>query len=59
MTDLFLYDDATARTFEPFSLTRPTSELRAGALLLRERWERTLKMKAAGMISSAHLEDFD
>lgn len=59
MTDLFLYDDASARGFEPFSLTRPTSELRAGALLLRERWEHGLKMKASGIISSAHLRDFD
>ena len=67
MTDLFLYDDATARTFEPFSLTRPTSELRAGALLLRERWEHALwgggggggGARAAGVVSSAHLADFD
>jgi UDP-N-acetylglucosamine diphosphorylase/glucosamine-1-phosphate N-acetyltransferase len=59
VTDLFLYDDAAARTFEPFSLTRPASELRAGALLLRERWERALKTKAAGIVSSALLQDFD
>ena len=61
MSELFLYDDAVARTFEPFALTRPTSELRAGALLLRERWERSLGggMRAAGTVSSAHLADFD
>ncbi len=59
MSDLFLYDDATARTFEPFSLTRPTSELRAGALLLRERWEHALGRKAVGIVTAAHLADFD
>ncbi len=59
MTDLYLYDDLAARTFEPFSLTRPTSELRAGALLLRERWERASGLKTAGVITSPHLVDFD
>jgi UDP-N-acetylglucosamine diphosphorylase / glucose-1-phosphate thymidylyltransferase / UDP-N-acetylgalactosamine diphosphorylase / glucosamine-1-phosphate N-acetyltransferase / galactosamine-1-phosphate N-acetyltransferase len=59
VTDLYLYDDEIARFFEPFSLTRPTSELRAGALLLRERWEFALKMKASGVICAAHLESFD
>ncbi len=27
---LYLYDDAHARSFEPFALTRPVSELCAG-----------------------------
>jgi UDP-N-acetylglucosamine diphosphorylase/glucosamine-1-phosphate N-acetyltransferase len=57
--DLFFYDDAVARAFEPFALTRPTCELRAGALLLRERWERALGVRASGFVSSAHLADFD
>jgi UDP-N-acetylglucosamine diphosphorylase / glucose-1-phosphate thymidylyltransferase / UDP-N-acetylgalactosamine diphosphorylase / glucosamine-1-phosphate N-acetyltransferase / galactosamine-1-phosphate N-acetyltransferase len=59
VSDLFLYDDAIARAFEPFALTRPVSELRAGALLLRERWERALGLKAAGVVTSSHLQDFD
>lgn len=59
MTPLFLYDDATARRFEPFSLTRPIGELRAGALLIRERWERATVEGASGFLSGAHLEDFD
>ena len=59
MTNLFLYDDELARVFEPFSLTRPTSELRAGALLLRERWEFALRMRANGVICAPHLNDFD
>ena len=59
MTSLFLYDDAIARAFEPFSLTRPTCELRAGALLLRERWETALNARAAGVVTASHLEDFE
>jgi UDP-N-acetylglucosamine diphosphorylase / glucose-1-phosphate thymidylyltransferase / UDP-N-acetylgalactosamine diphosphorylase / glucosamine-1-phosphate N-acetyltransferase / galactosamine-1-phosphate N-acetyltransferase len=59
VTALFLYDDAIGRAFEPFALTRPTSELRGGALLQRERWEYALGMKSAGVITSAHLRDFD
>jgi UDP-N-acetylglucosamine diphosphorylase/glucosamine-1-phosphate N-acetyltransferase len=38
MTTLVLYDDARARTFEPFASTRPLAEMRAGAALIRERW---------------------
>ncbi|HMC54898.1 MAG TPA: putative sugar nucleotidyl transferase [Gemmatimonadaceae bacterium] len=59
MSELFLFDDAVARTFEPFALTRPISELRAGALLLRERWERAFQRRAAGSIAAPHLADFD
>jgi UDP-N-acetylglucosamine diphosphorylase/glucosamine-1-phosphate N-acetyltransferase len=59
VSELFLYDDKTARAFEPFALTRPTCELRAGALLLRERWERALGLRASAVVSSPHLTDFD
>jgi UDP-N-acetylglucosamine diphosphorylase/glucosamine-1-phosphate N-acetyltransferase len=59
VSELFLYDDKAARGFEPFSLTRPTSELRAGALLLRERWERALGLRASAVVTSGHLSDFD
>lgn len=38
MTLLVLYDDARARTFEPFASTRPLAEMRAGTALARERW---------------------
>ena len=40
-----LYDDAVARRFEPFATSRPLSEMRAGALLIRERWETVLGVK--------------
>lgn len=59
MADLYLYDDERARRFEPFSLMRPASELRAGALLVRERWEGVLRCSAAGFISAPHLADFE
>src|SRR3954464_7847348 len=58
MSELFLVDDTVARTFEPFALTRPICELRAGSLLLRERWERAFGRRAAGVVSASHLIDF-
>ncbi|MBV9879121.1 MAG: hypothetical protein JO180_01440 [Gemmatirosa sp.] len=59
MPPLFLYDDAAARAFEPFALTRPTGELRAGAELLRRRWERALGIQATGFVSAPHLDAFE
>ena len=59
MSDIYLYDDACARTFEPFALTRPAGEMRAGALLVRERWERALGARVAGHVSSPHLAQFE
>jgi UDP-N-acetylglucosamine diphosphorylase/glucosamine-1-phosphate N-acetyltransferase len=59
MTTLHLADDATARDFAPFALTRPTSELRAGAMLIRERWERAFECATAGLLVAAHLADFE
>ena len=59
VTELYFYDDAAARLFEPFALTRPACELRAGAMLMRERWEHALRLRSAGFVSAAHLTDFD
>jgi len=56
---LFFYDDARARQFEPFALTRPVSELRAGTSLIRHRWERATSMRSAGFISGGHLAHFE
>jgi len=56
---LYVYDDARARSFEPFTLTRPVSELRAGAELIRRRWQRAAATDVAGFISAAHLTDFE
>lgn len=59
MKRLYLYDDSGARGFQPFALTRPVSELRAGAEIIRLRWERVARTKAYGFISSPHLENFE
>ena len=59
MTSIYLYDDARARGFEPFSLTRPLAEMRAGAWLQRERWQAALRMPVAGFVSGGHLTDFE
>ena len=58
MSPLYLYDDTVARTFEPFALTRPAGELRAGAALVRERWARALGVQAAGFVGAPHLAGF-
>lgn len=59
MSALYFYDDVRARQFEPFSLTRPGCELRAGASLVRRRWERITGLKSAGFISAPHLSHFE
>jgi UDP-N-acetylglucosamine diphosphorylase/glucosamine-1-phosphate N-acetyltransferase len=59
MSALYFYDDVRARRFEPFALTRPGSELRAGTSLIRKRWERATSLESAGFISSPHLAQFD
>ena len=59
MSALYFYDDVRARQFEPFALTRPGSEMRAGTSLIRRRWERATSMESAGFISSPHLAHFE
>ena len=59
MNTLLLYDDVKARAFEPFSLTRPVSELRAGTEIVRRRWERALDAEAIAFVGAPHLADFD
>ena len=59
MSALYFYDDQRARQFEPFALTRPVSELRAGTSLIRKRWERATSLPSAGFISSRHLAHFE
>src|SRR5690606_20898288 len=59
MTALYLLDDAIANDFMPFTLTRPVSELRAGAMLIRERWERAFGAPAIGIVAAPHLADFE
>ena len=54
-----LYDDRIARGFEPFALTRPAGELRAGGEIIRRRWTRVLGTTADGFIGAPHLAAFD
>jgi UDP-N-acetylglucosamine diphosphorylase/glucosamine-1-phosphate N-acetyltransferase len=56
---LVLFDDARARAFEPFALTRPMSEMRAGALLIRQRWARVAGEPASGIATAPHLAPFE
>jgi UDP-N-acetylglucosamine diphosphorylase / glucose-1-phosphate thymidylyltransferase / UDP-N-acetylgalactosamine diphosphorylase / glucosamine-1-phosphate N-acetyltransferase / galactosamine-1-phosphate N-acetyltransferase len=55
---LYLYDDHRARGFEPFALTRPISELCAGAMITRRRWASVCGEPVAGIIAAEHLLDF-
>jgi len=59
MNTLVLFDDRSARAFEPFALTRPVSELRAGTEIVRRRWETALGGEATAFISATHLADFE
>ena len=59
MNTIALFDDATARAFEPFALTRPASELRAGTEIVRRRWEMALGAECIGFIGAPHLVDFE
>ena len=59
MSALYFYDDARARQFEPFALTRPGSELRAGTSLVRRRWEIATSLESAGFIGAPHLASFE
>jgi len=55
---IVLYDDARARAFEPFATSRPLGEVRAGALLGRERWEMAIGASTSAFIGAAHLHRF-
>jgi UDP-N-acetylglucosamine diphosphorylase/glucosamine-1-phosphate N-acetyltransferase len=58
MTLVFV-DDPVAADFHPFSLTRPCCELRAGALLVRQRWERATRETTTGFVAGPQLKHFD
>jgi UDP-N-acetylglucosamine diphosphorylase/glucosamine-1-phosphate N-acetyltransferase len=56
---LIAYDDAQARRFEPFALTRPVSSLVAGTMPICERWITAFQMSFGGGVFAPHLADFD
>lgn len=56
---LILYDDAHARNWYPFTLTRPAGELLFGALTLRRRAEQIFRARCIGHITEPALAGFD
>lgn len=56
---LYLFDDAVARAWQPFALTRPAGELLFGAYTFRVRAERLLGVRCAGHVTSDHLRGFE
>ncbi len=55
---IVLYDDARARLFEPFASSRPLGEMRAGALLIRERWATMLGAPVDAFVAAESLRSF-
>ena len=55
---LYLLDPDPGPAWEPFAGIRPISELRAGAYLIRERWENLVGTEAAGIFALPHLAGF-
>ena len=55
---LYLFDDAQARDWTPFTTTRPVGELLLGCLLLRERAERFWGVECTGELVDHALAGF-
>jgi UDP-N-acetylglucosamine diphosphorylase / glucose-1-phosphate thymidylyltransferase / UDP-N-acetylgalactosamine diphosphorylase / glucosamine-1-phosphate N-acetyltransferase / galactosamine-1-phosphate N-acetyltransferase len=55
---LYLLDPEPGPAWQPFAGIRPICELRAGAHLIRERWENFLGVEAAGIFALPHLAGF-
>lgn len=55
---LVCYDDAAARRFEPFALTRPWGTMRVGALLVHERWAHALGAGRCRLLAGPHHTSF-
>ncbi len=58
MTSVVLLEPELGPAWFPFSDCRPVCELRAGAWLIRERWEAVAKAETARIFGPAHLESF-
>lgn len=56
---IVFYDDAVARAFEPFALTRPISSLVTGTLPIFERWGMLAGDAETRSIAAPHLADYD
>jgi UDP-N-acetylglucosamine diphosphorylase / glucose-1-phosphate thymidylyltransferase / UDP-N-acetylgalactosamine diphosphorylase / glucosamine-1-phosphate N-acetyltransferase / galactosamine-1-phosphate N-acetyltransferase len=57
--DLVLFDDAIARDWMPFTLTRPAGELLFGAVRTRERNEQIVDVACIGHVTHRDLIGFD
>ena len=55
---VILHDDATARGFEPFALTRPISTLVSGVMPISARW-RVLGAESVEFLAAHHLANFE
>ena len=55
---LYLLDADPGPAWAPFLGARPLCELRAGAHLIRERWEAFVGAEAAGIFALPHLAGF-
>ena len=56
---LYLYEDARARRFEPFALTRPIATLVAGTAAIWQRWRMSLQLPARAIVGCPALVDFE
>lgn len=58
MTALYLLEPQASAAWYPFADCRPVAELRAGAWLIRERWEAIAQSEASGILGAEHLHGF-
>lgn len=58
MSDVYLMEPAPGPAWFPFSDCRPVAELRAGAWLVRERWEAIAQGETRAVFGPAHLHAF-
>src|ERR1051326_7390660 len=58
MTDLYLLEPEPSAAWFPFADCRPLSEMRAGAWLIRERWEAIAEGDTQAVFAPLHLRNF-
>ncbi len=58
MPDLYLLEPAVSPVWAPFQASRPVAELRAGAWLIRERWEAVADGETRAIFAPDHLHAF-
>ncbi len=58
MSDLYLLDPPVSPAWAPFQTARPVCECRAGAWLIRERWEAIADAGTAAILGPPHLHAF-